>query len=180
MKQKTNQDKKTRKCGPCRECCIGLAIDDIDLKKEAGVECEHLSVQHGCSIYEERPKTCRGFSCGWLIVPFLPHSTRPDKCGFIVNINKDSASNFTLIPNKNYIQSLTSTDALEVIATCIQYDFKISISVPGKLGHQRAKTLLTGIITKGDLTSEHTLRMKILAAISFSLEQPTDLILQSS
>lgn len=70
-------------CGPCKACCIAPKIDTPDLKKRAGAACVHL-VEKGCGIYAERPPVCRGFLCGWRLLPELDPSWRPDLSGVML------------------------------------------------------------------------------------------------
>lgn len=50
-------------CQECGACCYTFSIPGV---KETGEVCPHLTEKHGqvaCSIYENRPKECRDFSC---------------------------------------------------------------------------------------------------------------------
>lgn len=53
-------------------------------------ECPHVYKGEGCTIYENRPQSCREFRCFWLMwsqrddYPDLP-SARPDKCGIMLS-----------------------------------------------------------------------------------------------
>jgi uncharacterized protein len=56
---------RARQCGECSLCCKLPAINELN--KPANTWCRH--VDHdcgGCSIYQDRPSVCRGFTCGWL------------------------------------------------------------------------------------------------------------------
>lgn len=70
-----------RECGDCNECCILLRITELD--KEADVACEHLS-NHRCSIYDDRPRSCRKFECLWLKGE-VPEDLRPDRSGVMIS-----------------------------------------------------------------------------------------------
>lgn len=57
-------------CGECDVCCIVPRIDKAevfwkDCDKEAGQICEKLT-KHGCSVYEDRPASCKNYECLWL------------------------------------------------------------------------------------------------------------------
>jgi hypothetical protein len=47
----------------------------------------HDLVFGGCSIYLDRPKTCRVFLCGWIREEMngvlVPEEFRPDRCGIV-------------------------------------------------------------------------------------------------
>jgi hypothetical protein len=75
----------TNHCGSCTACCKVFAINDPPVKKPAGKWCEHCAVGKGCKIYDDRPETCSGFECLWLLsqsrVPQerLAPELRPDR-----------------------------------------------------------------------------------------------------
>jgi|SRR5665213_511720 len=69
-------------CGSCTVCCMALRV--IDLDKEAGRTCKHCLPGKGCGIYETRFEVCRGFLCGWRLVPQLGEAWRPDKSGILM------------------------------------------------------------------------------------------------
>ena len=66
-------------------CCTALRIEGDEFAKPAGVTCHHCRPT-GCSIYQTRPAVCRGFQCGWLLVPVLDDSWRPDRSGILINV----------------------------------------------------------------------------------------------
>lgn len=72
-----------KSCGPCQACCVSLKIDTPQLRKKAHVPCPHL-VHKGCGIYDSRPPVCRGFLCGWRLLPALDTSWRPDLSGVML------------------------------------------------------------------------------------------------
>ena len=73
-----------RDCDGCRECCTGLAIEELD--KPDFHSCEH-ECETGCSIYDDRPQSCRVFDCEWLKGLTAPgvaaKDLRPDKTGLV-------------------------------------------------------------------------------------------------
>lgn len=69
-----------RKCGECTLCCKTHAI--LELRKPSGVWCSNCEINKGCRIYNERPESCRDFTCEWLIGYGLPEQ-RPDKTGIV-------------------------------------------------------------------------------------------------
>jgi hypothetical protein len=68
-------------CGTCTVCCKALRIVEFD--KQAGVMCQHCTGT-GCGIYETRYETCKGFLCGWRILPQLGDGWRPDRSGVLM------------------------------------------------------------------------------------------------
>lgn len=76
-------------CGTCVVCCQWLDIETEGLSKKAGVLCQHC-VGGGCGIYETRPNLCRGFFCGWRLLPKLGEDWRPDRSGILIlSVEKD-------------------------------------------------------------------------------------------
>ncbi|MEP6831680.1 MAG: hypothetical protein ABI963_15180 [Rhizomicrobium sp.] len=74
----------TNECGDCFACCQALPITQPELQKKEGVLCPHHNGgRHGCTIYETRPVVCRGFLCGWRLVPELGDDWRPDRSGVL-------------------------------------------------------------------------------------------------
>ena len=69
-------------CGNCNECCTGFDIPE--LRKPKGVVCFYLKGER-CSIYDDRPKTCRDFECAFLSLQ-LNKKLRPDRSGFIIGL----------------------------------------------------------------------------------------------
>lgn len=70
-------------CGDCTACCEVFRIDELE--KPKGVLCTHCD--KGCTIYEQRPKVCQDFKCGYLVNDWR-EELRPDKCGVIINNTK--------------------------------------------------------------------------------------------
>ena len=79
------------KCGNCRLCCKLFRIEEPELVKPCHEWCKH-SCDKGCAIYDERPETCRKFSCWWLAGDY-PEKYRPDKVGVVVG--QDTATDET-------------------------------------------------------------------------------------
>lgn len=93
-----SQNTVKRECGPCTACCTTHLVRE--LKKPAQTLCKHVDERgFSCSIYEQRPQSCRDYSCWWLAEArpdinrntryrvLLP-SDRPDLSGIVVDIGK--------------------------------------------------------------------------------------------
>lgn len=94
---------KGRACDGCTLCCTLLPINEANtpedralvqaltgitikhgvFKKAAGVTCQHVGCD-GCSIYNERPGSCRAWSCLWLH-GMRDLVKRPDEAGYCVD-----------------------------------------------------------------------------------------------
>lgn len=69
-----------RTCGSCTLCCTLVPVKELN--KEAGMKCAS-SRSTGCKIYPSRPRSCRVWSCRWLLGDAdLP---RPDRAGYVVD-----------------------------------------------------------------------------------------------
>jgi hypothetical protein len=77
-------EKLGRKCGGCTLCCKLVSIETEELTKPADKWCESCVVGQGCSIYIDRPKACRTWTCQWLIDPFFGDHWFPAKSKMVV------------------------------------------------------------------------------------------------
>jgi hypothetical protein len=68
-------------------CCRMMGV--AELAKLPGVWCTHARKRDGCAIYEERPGSCRSFSCVWLASTIAPDELRPDKIHGVVASTPD-------------------------------------------------------------------------------------------
>jgi hypothetical protein len=64
-------------CGTCTLCCCLTEVPE--LKKPLTIWCNYCNKEKGCTIYEQRPESCRSFQCVWL-KDKLHASLRPDIC----------------------------------------------------------------------------------------------------
>lgn len=76
-----------RTCGECTLCCKSLAV--TELSKPQGVWCQHCAIGSGCTIYTDRPESCRVFKCLWLQNETLPVDFRPDRIHAVVSSTDD-------------------------------------------------------------------------------------------
>lgn len=67
-------------CGDCQICCEVLSIPEID--KDPGLRCKN-QCKTGCSIYKDRPESCKQFRCLYLESNWLKE-LRPDKSGVMI------------------------------------------------------------------------------------------------
>ncbi len=81
--------KKT--CGTCTACCSTVPVEEISLP--AFTRCPKLRpvvfATPGCSIYPDRPNSCKAWSCYWLKEGDWPDDLRPDRCGAVVDTLPD-------------------------------------------------------------------------------------------
>jgi hypothetical protein len=79
-----------------------LRVDE--LRKLGGVACAALGPR-GCTIYERRPRICRGYRCLWLQGQ-LDEADRPDRLGAVLDLVQEGAGTLLAIRE-------ATTDALE-------------------------------------------------------------------
>lgn len=59
-----------------------------ELAKPQGRWCPHCLPGRGCKIYDERPPSCRIYSCTWLTSPaFVPEALKPDRTKVILGLD---------------------------------------------------------------------------------------------
>ncbi len=75
-------NEKVRECGECNACCKTHAV--VELNKPDGKWCTHAAPGKGCAIYGSHPKSCKEFSCAWLM-GLGDESERPDKTKFVID-----------------------------------------------------------------------------------------------
>ena len=79
-----------RACGDCQACCTVVGVTELD--KPHWARCQHQCAS-GCAIYEERPRTCRGYSCLWAAGLLEgDEERRPDRLGIILDLRNASNS----------------------------------------------------------------------------------------
>jgi hypothetical protein len=77
-----------RSCGECTLCCklpeivwpTDPPVGRPALNKPANTLCQYCVEGKGCTIWPERPISCAGFQCLWLM-GFMDDDMRPDKLG---------------------------------------------------------------------------------------------------
>jgi hypothetical protein len=76
-----------RSCGECQACCTVTGV--WEMHKPDYTRCPN-QCDSGCAIYENRPNTCRNFSCLWQS-GLLPgdERRRPDKMGVVFEVRED-------------------------------------------------------------------------------------------
>ncbi len=79
-----------RNCGECTLCCKLMGVPE--LKKPSAKWCVSCDQGKGCTVYEERPQSCRNFQCFWLMDETFPDEFRPDRINALAAFNdvKDS------------------------------------------------------------------------------------------
>jgi hypothetical protein len=74
-----------RACGTCTLCCTVVGVEELN--KPAGAACSYAVAGTGCTIREQRPRSCRRFFCGWRLDPNIDSLWKPSICGFVLTIS---------------------------------------------------------------------------------------------
>lgn len=77
---------QTRSCDGCTQCCTVFGV--TELNKPNFTRCGHETESDGCTIYKDRPRSCRRFTCLWAM-GMLPQEDSPDKLGVIFSPTRD-------------------------------------------------------------------------------------------
>jgi hypothetical protein len=72
-----------RVCGECSLCCKLMSIPE--LHKPEAHWCTHCKPGHGCSIYQQRPGSCRDFGCKWLLDPKIDDIWYPRRSKMVLH-----------------------------------------------------------------------------------------------
>lgn len=76
-----------RSCGDCQACCTTLGIKELD--KPTRTRCPNQG-DGCCTIYEDRPPTCRGYECLWRLgILEGDERRRPDNLGVIFDFRSE-------------------------------------------------------------------------------------------
>lgn len=65
-----------RGCDGCTACCKIMGVHELD--KPVNTRCVHCRTGTGCSIYAQRPQSCRTFECVWLQTQRGAHPLAPE------------------------------------------------------------------------------------------------------
>jgi hypothetical protein len=78
-----------RRCNECTLCCKLLPVKEFN--KSANTRCTFQRAGKGCAIHNGRtyPRSCRLWSCGWLIDPKASELARPDRAHYVIDPSPD-------------------------------------------------------------------------------------------
>lgn len=76
-----------RECGSCTLCCKVAAVEEVN--KPNGVWCPHCVSGKRCTIYDQRPPSCRSFYCQWMVEKGLGLEWKPERAKFALVKTED-------------------------------------------------------------------------------------------
>lgn len=103
-------------CGNCTLCCKLTAVPELN--KPAGSWCKHCKAGKGCTIYDDRPESCKNFRCVWL-TGGLPPELRPDKSRVIFE-RLPSGKTFLVLTNSGYTDAWKKKEVKEIIGNFLK------------------------------------------------------------
>jgi hypothetical protein len=140
-----------RGCGACNVCCVVPKIDEPALQKLPGCRCPNAAGDGSCAIYEQRPRTCREFYCGWRLADWIDERLRPDQSGIFIRLTGDPS----LVSGK-YPFAMTVTvlgpdcfgtaGFVETILTAINAEIATYLIVPGPPGYTSLRIPLNRLL----------------------------------
>ena len=142
-----------RECGTCTVCCYALPIDSDELQKLPGEVCVNCTGR-GCRIYEARPRTCRGFYCGWWLLPQLDEDWRPDKSGVLITPQNENIPDRFVLREGIEFMILAGEDAacrpgfVETILYFVRHEVATFIAIPGPVGYFATRTFLNDALAE--------------------------------
>ena len=140
-----------RDCGTCTVCCYALPIDNEELQKPPGEVCRNCTGR-GCRIYETRPKTCRGFYCGWWLLPQLDDDWRPDKSGVLVTPQNENVPERFVLREGIEFMVLAGEDAVrrpgfvETLLGFVRHEVATFIAIPGPVGYFATRFFVNDVL----------------------------------
>lgn len=84
-------------CGSCAMCC--KVYEFTGLAKTPKGWCENFKPGTGCSIYADRPDSCRAYFCNWMLLDPLGPEWKPDSCKFVMTYDPSRSVMVQVDPN---------------------------------------------------------------------------------
>lgn len=116
-----------RNCGECTLCCLVTRVPEFN--KPENTLCDRC-IDSGCSIYSERPESCKGYTCAWLSGE-LPEELRPDKSHILIEKLPEVSVVLALI-DPNFLKNWCTDSFSDLMRKTYVYR---GISVVSTTGH---------------------------------------------
>jgi hypothetical protein len=166
-----------RGCDSCNVCCVVPKIDEPALQKLPGCRCPNALSNGSCAIYEARPRTCRGFYCGWRLADWIDERLRPDQSGIFIRFTRDE----NLVSGKYpfaMIVTVLGADKLspglaETIRTAVNAGIATYMVVPGPPGHTSCRMPLNRVLLEAARRGDKPVLLAMLAKIHARIQSET-------
>lgn len=178
-----------RSCGSCNVCCVVPKIDEPALQKLPGCRCPNALWNGACAIYETRPETCRGFFCGWRLLPWVDERLRPDQSAVFIRLTKDEKlvvgpHQLALMITVLRREGLCASGLIETIITAIAARIGTYLVVPGAPGYtscrKQLNSRLGAAVERRDATAVGTLLDQEYAEAVSKLNETRPVVLTAS
>jgi hypothetical protein len=172
-----------KSCGTCVACCEFVPIKADGLRKPSNTLCPHCVRDQGCTVYEVRPRECRGWYCGWFFMPGLPDEWHPSRSGIVIRPERFAENEITLLVLRKSTFLLSDTFA-GMIGAWLEAGADISFELLGPPGHLPAKMrineFLASAVAARDLREMHKLFAWVLSYIEQNhVWEPDGIVLHS-
>ncbi|MGE3624420.1 MAG: YkgJ family cysteine cluster protein [Bdellovibrionales bacterium] len=159
-----------RECGSCNYCCQYLVIDCAELQLTPGQLCHNWKQDKGCTIYDTRPATCRGYMCGWRLLEHFDAGWQPDRCGMIITpLKENMPEGYQPEGIEFYIVkpelALAKPEFVTFMVGAIEKKIPLYISWRGPPGVYPGRAFLNGILEDPVLRRDHATFMLIFNAL---------------
>lgn len=77
-----------RPCGECTACCDGNLLSNSHGNIFGNKKPCVFLVEKICSVYKDRPNTCKNYQCAWSQSLF-DEDLRPDRCGVLISVENN-------------------------------------------------------------------------------------------
>ena len=104
-----------RSCKDCTLCCELLGINEID--KPAFSKCWNQT-RTGCSVYADRPPSCRQFDCAWRRGD-VPKHLKPNKTGAVITSNGRMIMVYSNLPLQTKVQEYLREHAVSGLTVVV-------------------------------------------------------------
>lgn len=114
-------EEEYRKCGDCKECCTVVGVTEIE--KPSDTPCPNIC-RKGCSIYKDRPESCRAFQCLWT-QGLGSHKHRPDKSGVVGWVEDETNFGTAIILSESRKNAFDRHEGRELVHDAVKIGFPV-------------------------------------------------------
>ncbi len=156
-----------RECGSCNVCCVDLTINEPTLQKAQGFRCRNARKDNSCAIYEDRPRTCRSFFCGWRTLRWVRQTMRPDQSGVLIRLHqeisvKDGTRRMGVVFQILNRAGLKAEGLAESVAAAVAADVPVFLNVPGRPGWTSGQARINDALQHAVVTKDKAAVLDIL------------------
>lgn len=109
------------KCGECTACCFVLKVNVGAEVKPSFSKCPNLrdKLFPGCSIYKNRPASCKRYQCLWLKDGEKKLYMRPDQCGLVMHVSDRALLAFAVESKLGW--KMKGLEQMSLIKTMVEF-----------------------------------------------------------